>query len=61
MNKNIQKYSEYNLNQYIEDIKEIGLEKTWNEICEYVLKKEDLAKALVVLAKALEAYPGRIL
>ena len=27
----------------------------------YVLKKEDLAKALVVLAKALEAYPGRIL
>ena len=27
----------------------------------YVLKKEDLAKALVVLEKALEAYPGRIL
>ncbi|MCC8154992.1 MAG: pyridoxal phosphate-dependent aminotransferase [Tannerellaceae bacterium] len=27
----------------------------------YVLKKEDLAKALTVLAKALEAYPGRIL
>ena len=27
----------------------------------YVLKKEDLAKALIVLAKALEAYPGRIL
>jgi aspartate aminotransferase len=25
----------------------------------YVLKKEELAKALVVLAKALEAYPGR--
>ena len=25
----------------------------------YVLKKEDLARALVVLAKALEAYPGR--
>jgi aspartate aminotransferase len=25
----------------------------------YVLKKEDLAKALVVLQKALEAYPGR--
>ncbi|GHT29734.1 aspartate aminotransferase [Bacteroidia bacterium] len=25
----------------------------------YVLKKEDLAKALEVLAKALEAYPGR--
>ena len=25
----------------------------------YVLKKEDLAKALTVLAKALEAYPGR--
>ena len=25
----------------------------------YVLKKEDLAQALVVLAKALEAYPGR--
>ena len=25
----------------------------------YVLKKEDLAKALVVLEKALEAYPGR--
>lgn len=40
MNKNMQKYSEYNLKQYIEDIKEIGLEKTWNEICEYVLKKE---------------------
>ena len=36
----MQKYSEYNLKQYIEDIKEIGLEKTWNEICEYVLKKE---------------------
>lgn len=27
----------------------------------YVLKKEDLAKALIVLAKALEAYPGRTL
>lgn len=27
----------------------------------YVLKKEDLAKALNVLAKALEAYPGRTL
>ena len=25
----------------------------------YVLKKEDLEKALVVLQKALEAYPGR--
>ena len=25
----------------------------------YVLKKEDLAKALVILEKALEAYPGR--
>ena len=25
-----------------------------------VLKKEDLAKALVVLQKALEAYPGKI-
>lgn len=27
----------------------------------YVLKKSDLAKALQVLAKALEAYPGRVL
>ncbi|MCD7976179.1 MAG: pyridoxal phosphate-dependent aminotransferase [Tannerellaceae bacterium] len=27
----------------------------------YVLKKEDLAKALVVLSKALEAYPGRVM
>ena len=27
----------------------------------YVLKKEDLAKALIVLSKALEAYPGRVL
>lgn len=27
----------------------------------YVLKKEDLAKALIVLEKALEAYPGRVL
>ena len=26
----------------------------------YVLKKEDLEKALVVLRKALEAYPGRV-
>ena len=26
----------------------------------YVLKKEDLAKALVCLQKALEAYPGRV-
>ena len=26
----------------------------------YVLKKEDLARALVVLRKALEAYPGRV-
>ena len=25
----------------------------------YVLKKDDLEKALVVLQKALEAYPGR--
>ena len=25
----------------------------------YVLNKEDLAKALVVLQKALEAYPGK--
>ncbi|MCC8143385.1 MAG: pyridoxal phosphate-dependent aminotransferase [Tannerellaceae bacterium] len=27
----------------------------------YVLKKEELTKALTVLAKALEAYPGRVL
>ena len=27
----------------------------------YVLKREDLAKALTVLSKALEAYPGRML
>ena len=26
----------------------------------YVLKKEDLARALIVLRKALEAYPGRV-
>ena len=26
----------------------------------YVLKKDDLNRALVVLAKALEAYPGRV-
>ena len=26
----------------------------------YVLKKEDLGRALVVLRKALEAYPGRV-
>ncbi|RKV78624.1 MAG: pyridoxal phosphate-dependent aminotransferase, partial [Alloprevotella sp.] len=26
----------------------------------YVLNKEDLARALVVLKRALEAYPGRI-
>ncbi|CCZ14403.1 aspartate transaminase [Prevotella sp. CAG:487] len=25
----------------------------------YVLKKEDLERALIVLRKALEAYPGR--
>ena len=25
----------------------------------YVLKKEDLANALIVLSKALESYPGR--
>ena len=25
----------------------------------YVLKREDLARAMVVLEKALEAYPGR--
>ena len=27
----------------------------------YVLKKEDLTRALFVLRKALEAYPGRVL
>ena len=27
----------------------------------YVLKKEDLARALLVLRKALEAYPGRVM
>lgn len=27
----------------------------------YVLKKDDLAKALKVLAEALKAYPGRTL
>jgi aspartate aminotransferase len=27
----------------------------------YVLKKEDLNNALIVLRKALEAYPGRLL
>jgi aspartate aminotransferase len=27
----------------------------------YVLKKEDLNQALIVLQKALEAYPGRTL
>ena len=26
----------------------------------YVLKKEDLTRALLVLRKALEAYPGRV-
>ena len=26
----------------------------------YVLKKDDLDRALIVLAKALEAYPGRV-
>ena len=26
----------------------------------YVLKKEDLKRALIVLEKALEAYPGRV-
>ena len=26
----------------------------------YVLKKHDLERALVVLGKALEAYPGRV-
>ena len=26
----------------------------------YVLKKEDLKRALIVLRKALEAYPGRV-
>ena len=26
----------------------------------YVLKKDDLTQALVVLRKALEAYPGRV-
>lgn len=26
----------------------------------YVLKKEDLVRSLVVLRKALEAYPGRV-
>ena len=26
----------------------------------YVLKKDDLNRALIVLAKALEAYPGRV-
>jgi aspartate aminotransferase len=26
----------------------------------YVLKKTDLERALVVLRKALEAYPGRV-
>ena len=27
---------------------------------EYVLKKEDLVRALLVLRKALESYPGRV-
>jgi aspartate aminotransferase len=26
----------------------------------YVLKKEDLTRALFILQKALEAYPGRV-
>lgn len=34
----------------------------YNEVrIAYVLKKEDLAKALIVLSKALEAYPGRVM
>lgn len=38
----------------------LGLGK--NEVrMAYVLKKEDLAKALLVLSKALEAYPGRVI
>ncbi|MCC8096014.1 MAG: pyridoxal phosphate-dependent aminotransferase [Tannerellaceae bacterium] len=37
-----------------------GLEKNEVRIA-YVLNKEDLAKALVVLSKALEAYPGRVM
>ena len=27
----------------------------------YVLKKEDLRRALFILGKALEAYPGRVM
>ena len=38
---------------------ELGLGKNEVRIA-YVLNKEDLKHALVVLAKALEAYPGRI-
>lgn len=34
----------------------------YNEVrIAYVLKKEDMADALIVLEKALEAYPGRVL
>lgn len=34
----------------------------YNEVrIAYVLKKEDLTRALIVLEKALEAYPGRVL
>ena len=34
--------------------------KYWDSsVIAYALKKEDLQKALVVLQKALEAYPGK--
>ena len=35
----IDKLNTYNLDKYIEDVTNLGLEKTWDYICEYVLKR----------------------
>ena len=55
-------YRYYSLSQnarldMIAYMKELGM--SLSEISD-VLKKEDLGRALIVLRKALEAYPGRV-
>lgn len=37
-NNILNKLNNYDLDTYINDIKKIGIEKTWNYICEYVMK-----------------------
>lgn len=55
-NDAIQRLSQYTLENYVEDIKEIGLEATWDDICQFVLEKKDKVPELLDISNFAELY-----